>query len=189
MKPSTEPTFSPRGKAAALAAGIALTFAAPAVADEKDWSKASDIGRGALVIAAIGLPAASGDGPGAFQAVGSVGSAFALTAALKETFPETRPDGSDRRSFPSSHASTSFAAAATLQNRHGWEVGIPAQLVAGLVGLARVEADKHYWHDVIVGAAIGEAAGFLITTRSDSNVRVLRWGDTKGGGVIVAARF
>ncbi len=189
MKLGTKVLTGWRSKGAAMAAGLTLTFATPAVADERDWGNASDIGRDALVIAAIGLPAVSGDGTGALQAAGSVGSAFAITAALKETIQETRPDGSNRRSFPSGHTSTSFAAAATLQNRHGWQVGIPAQLLAGFVGLARVEADKHYWHDVIVGAAIGEAAGFLITTRSDSHVRVLPWGDTKGGGVVVAARF
>ncbi len=178
-----------RGPVAALAAGLSLLAASPALADEKGWDDASDIGRNALVIAALGLPAVQGVGTGALQAAGSLGATFAITYGLKETIHETRPDGSDRKSFPSGHTSASFAAAATLHNRYGWQVGIPAQLVAGFVGLARVEADKHYWHDVIVGAAIGEAAGFLITSQKDSNVRVLPWGDTKGGGVVVAARF
>lgn len=100
-----------------------------------------------------------------------------------------RPDGSDRRSFPSSHTATSFAAAASLQNRYGWQLGVPAQLVAAFVGLARVKADKHHWYDVIAGAAIGEASVFLITTRHDANVRILPWGDSKGGGVAMAMRF
>src|SRR3546814_3471276 len=45
---------------------------------------------------------------------------------LKEVFPSRRPDGSDDKSFPSGHTSTSFAAAATLHNRYGWEAGLPA---------------------------------------------------------------
>src|SRR3546814_3323555 len=79
--------------------------------------------------------------------------------------------------------------AATLQNRYGWKVGVPAQIVAAFVGLSRVEARKHHVHDVLVGAAIGEASGFLITRRANDRIQVFPWGDTKGGGVAVTMRF
>lgn len=108
---------------------------------------------------------------------------------MKEAFPERRPDGGDNKSFPSGHTSMSFAAAATLQNRYGWKVGLPAQIVAGFVALSRVESRKHHVHDVLVGAAIGEASGFLITRRADDRVQVFPWGGTKGGGVSVSLRF
>src|SRR5439155_24240523 len=103
----------------------------------------------------------------------SMGSAFLLTAGLKEAFPEWRPDHSDRKSFPSGHTSISFAAAASLQNRYGWKVGLPAQLVATFVGVSRIEARKHHWYDVAVGAGVGDASGFLLISRHDSKVRVL----------------
>lgn len=103
------------------------------------------------------------DWRGDLQAGGGVGAAFLVTEALKRTFRETRPDRSDRRSFPSGHASASFAAAASLQNRYGWQVGVPTQLLAGFVGVSRMEARKHHWYDVVVGAGIGEASGFLLT--------------------------
>jgi len=169
---------------------LGASVATPAAArDERAWDHASSIGRDALVAVALGLPIAKGDWNGALQAGGSMGASLLVTAGLKETFPERRPDGSDRKSFPSGHTSTAFAAAATLQNRYGWQVGVPAQLVAAFVGLSRVQARKHHWYDAVAGAAIGEASGFLITSRADGNVRVLPWGDAHGGGATVAMRF
>jgi membrane-associated phospholipid phosphatase len=169
---------------------VAVAAPQPAfAADEADWGTASSIARDGLVLAALGLPALKGDWQGDLQAAASMGSAGALTFGLKETFPETRPDLSDRKSFPSGHTSVSFAAAATLQNRYGWEVGIPAQIVAGFVGLARVQARKHHWHDVAVGAAIGEASGFLLTSKRSDRIRILPWGDTQAAGFTVASRF
>lgn len=174
---------------ASIITTISLFASGTAHASDKGWREASNIGRGALVIGALAFPAAQGDWTGTLQAGGSVGAATLLSLGLKDAFPEMRPDGSDRKSFPSSHTATSFAAAASLQNRYGWQVGGAAQLVAAFVGLARVKADKHHWYDVVAGAAIGEASGFLITTRRDANVRILPWGDSKGGGVAMAMRF
>ncbi|HEX8448930.1 MAG TPA: phosphatase PAP2 family protein [Allosphingosinicella sp.] len=171
-----------------IAAGSILAGAAsPAWAN--GWDDSSTAGEAALVAAAIGLPAAKGDGEGALQAGGSLAASFAVTEGLKRLVDERRPDGSDRRSFPSGHTSASFAAAATLHRRYGWKVGLPATVLAGFVGVARVEARKHFWHDVVAGAAIGEAAGFLITSRRDSRVQLVPWGDSGSGGVSTAMRF
>jgi len=173
---------------------VATTLAVAPVAaqakNEKAWGTASDVGVAALSIVALGVPIAQSDKAGAFQAVGSIGASALLTTGLKETFPELRPDGSDRKSFPSGHTSTAFAAAATLFNRQGASVGIPAMLVASFVGVARVQADKHHWYDVVVGAGIGTASGFLITNRrSERQALILPWGDSKSAGVSVAMRF
>lgn len=169
---------------------IALTICTPAAnANERDWDRASSIARDALVVVAVGLPAVKGDWNGSLQAAGSIGATAGVTWALKETFPETRPDGSDRKSFPSGHTSVAFAAAASLAERQGWDVGIPAHLAAAFVGFARVKADKHHWYDAVVGAAIGEAAGLLITRKPRENIAVIPWGDTRGGGVSFAMRF
>ena len=166
-----------------------LLAATPAHAGKDDWATASDIGRGALVVTALGLPAVQGDWKGTKQAAFSLGATYALTTGLKHVIKEERPDGSNDKSFPSGHTSSSFAAAATLHKRHGWEVGIPAHLVAAFVGVARVKADKHFVHDVIAGAAIGEAAGWLLTSRKNDQVQWLPWADSRGGGLTVAARF
>ena len=171
------------------AVAAALLLAAPAHASDKDWATASDIGRDALVVTALGLPAVQGDWQGTKQAAFSMGAAFAVTSGLKLVIEEERPDESNDKSFPSGHTSVSFAAAATLHKRYGWEIGLPAHVVATFVGVARVKADKHFVHDVIAGAAIGEASGWLLTDRKNDRVQWLPWGDAHSGGVTVAMRF
>jgi membrane-associated phospholipid phosphatase len=170
-------------------AAAIVASSSPALASDKGWDDASRIGEVALVGTALGLPSVQGDWNGTLQAGGSIGAAWLATEGLKEAFPETRPDGSDRRSFPSGHASLSFAAAATMQNRYGWQVGLPATVLAAFVGYARVRAERHHWYDVVAGAAIGEASGFLITRQHDRDVRVLPWGDTHGGGIAMGFAF
>ena len=158
--------------------------------NEKAWTTASDVGVAGLSLAALGLPIAQSDTQGAFQAAGSLGAAALITTGLKYTFPELRPDGSDRKSFPSGHTSAAFAAAATLYSRQGADIGVPAMLAASFVGLARVQADKHHWYDVVIGAGIGSASGFLITRkRSQREALVLPWGGSISAGVSVAMRF
>jgi membrane-associated phospholipid phosphatase len=173
-----------------VATALAASPIAAQAKHEKTWGTASDVGVAALSIAALGVPIVMGDKQGAFQAAGSIGASALVTTGLKEVFPELRPDGSDRKSFPSGHTSTAFAAAATLFNRQGASVGIPAMMVASFVGVARVQADKHHWYDVVVGAGIGTASGFLITNhRSERQALIMPWGDSKSAGVSVAMHF
>ena len=143
----------------AILAALPLVLASPALAEPRaDWARASDWGRTGVAVVSLGLPAVDGDWRGARQTLLAMGGTILVTGALKYTVRERRPDGSDRLSFPSGHTSLSFAAAASLGQRYGVKAGIPAHLVAGFVGLARVKADKHYWHDVAVGAVkIGRA--------------------------------
>ena len=160
-----------------------------ASAGDAGWATASDVGRDVLVVAALGLPTAKGDWNGLAEAGGSLALAGGTTYLLKQAIDERRPDGSDNNSFPSGHTSISFASAATLEKRYGWQVGAPAFAVASFVGVARVEARKHYWYDVVAGAALGTASGFLITDKLNDRVRLVPWGDPTGGGVTVAVRF
>jgi membrane-associated phospholipid phosphatase len=175
---------------AAFVAAFCVAAPQPGLASAKGWDTASSIGAYGLSAVAIGLPLAKHDGKGALQAGGSLAAAQIVTIGLKEAFPEVRPDGSDRKSFPSGHTSQSFAAAATLYNREGASIGIPAMLVATFVGVARVKADKHHWYDCVAGAGIGLAAGFVIThRRTQAQSALIPWGDSHGGGITYAARF
>ncbi len=169
----------------------ALAFIPAAYAkNEASWATASDIGAYGLTAVAIGLPVVQKDSPGALQAAGSIAAATLISTGLKYTFPELRPDGSNRRSFPSGHTSLAFAAASSLYRRQGASIGIPAFAVATFVGVARVQADKHHWYDAVAGAGIGLAAGLLITNhRPDQRTALVPWGDTKGGGISFAMRF
>lgn len=171
------------------AAGAIFLAAAPAHASDKTWDDIGTVGEYTLVAAALGIPAVQGDWQGDLQAAGSIGVASLAAFGLKEAFPKTRPDGSDDKSFPSGHTSVSFAAAATLTNRYGWKVGLPAHALAAFVGASRVEARKHFVVDVLAGAAIGELSGFLITSRLNDNVMIVPWADSHGGGILLTARF
>jgi len=171
-----------------LPACALVVIEAPAHAGN-GWSTASNVGRDGLVIVAFGLPAVQGDWQGTKQAAFSIGSTALVTTGLKEVVSEERPDESNDHSFPSGHTSVSFAAAATLYKRQGWQVGIPAHLVAAFVGVARVKADKHFVHDVIAGAVIGEGAGWLLTSKKDEKVQWVPWADAHGAGVTIAERF
>ncbi|RMG43762.1 MAG: phosphatase PAP2 family protein [Acidobacteria bacterium] len=91
-------------------------------------------------------------------------TATSLTAGLKRATRRRRPDGSDRESFPSGHASRAFAYAAAgrvdLEESAlppGWRCALGAGLTALAAGTAwaRVEAGVHFPTDVLAGAALG----------------------------------
>lgn len=173
-----------------LGSGLLLSLVAqPACASKKGWATASDIGTYGLAAAALGLPLVHDDGKGALEAAFSLGAAEGAAQLLKAAIPETRPDGSNRKSFPSGHTALAFAGAATIQQREGWVAAIPAYAVAAFVGVARVEARKHHWYDCVAGAAIGETTGLLLTRQRDRAEALVPWGDSQGGGVSFAARF
>lgn len=167
----------------------ALFYPATSQASDRGWDRASSIARDALVAAAIGGPAVQRDWHGDVETVESMAIAGGTTFALKELVHERRPDGSDNNSFPSGHTSISFAAAASLEKRFGWHTGLPAFLVASFVGVGRVEADKHFVHDVLAGAAIGTLSGALLTSRHDDGVQLTPWTAHHGGGVSLSTRF
>ena len=153
--------------------GIGLSIAAAlglgsigTASQAQNWSALSD----AL---AVGLPAVAAvttlqraDTEGAQQGALTVGTTLLATEILKRTIHEERPDRSDKRSFPSGHTAVAFASASYLDHRYGaagpvdptWLYG-----VAALTGIARVQADKHHWQDVIAGGALGWAAGRWLT--------------------------
>jgi hypothetical protein len=171
------------------AASIAsIGFCSPALADERDWQRASDVGAYGLMAFSIGLPVMKKDKHGVFQASGSLLATSVVTEAMKEAFPKTRPDRSDRKSFPSGHTSRSLSSAATIYNRYGAKNGIPAFAVASLVGAARYEGRKQNWSDVPTGAALSTASGLLIKHKRPTETKsaLMPRGDTKSAGISFA---
>jgi membrane-associated phospholipid phosphatase len=78
---------------------------------------------------------------------------------FKKAVSRTRPDGSNRLSFPSGHSSSAFALATVAERHYGWKVGVPSYLAASAIGFSRIERNRHYLSDVLAGATLGIIAG------------------------------
>lgn len=81
------------------------------------------------------------------------------TLALKVAVRRTRPDGGNY-SFPSGHASRSFAVATALTTLHGPVAAVPSYLIAGLISFSRLDSHAHYLSDVVFGSALGASIGW-----------------------------
>ena len=115
-----------------------------------------------LPTTAAGLTLGYKDGTGALQLGESAALTLGVTYALKYGINETRPNGGSQ-SFPSGHASISFASAEFMRKRYGWEYGLPAYAAASFVAYSRVEAGEHHPQDVVAGAAIGIISSYIFT--------------------------
>jgi membrane-associated phospholipid phosphatase len=102
-----------------------------------------------------------------------------VTGVLKVGFNRERPnkpEGSGSfwgggRSFPSGHATATFAFATVVARRYRDKplIGISAYGVATAVSVARVGGLNHYPSDVLVGATIGTLVGrFVLHQRSQN---------------------
>jgi membrane-associated phospholipid phosphatase len=94
-----------------------------------------------------------------------------FTQSIKSFSGRERPDGSNEKSFPSGHTSTA-AVNAALTNRNleyfYFDPHLESSLKFGMnaltlaTGWARIEADKHYPIDILMGAALGNFFGVFI---------------------------
>jgi membrane-associated phospholipid phosphatase len=131
-----------------------------------------------------------------------------VTTALKTSVGRYRPEEtaatwhaqpfSGHISFPSGHATQTFALAAVIAGhyRQPW-VRVTAFLVAGSVGLARIHLNKHYASDIVAGALIGTAVGGTVVSlgeRRRAKSSSARFAITpvflrRGGALRVSAAF
>lgn len=140
---------------------------------QSSWELLSDVGAYGLVTTAFVVPVIHKDWEGVQQTALSIGTAGGIGLISKSLIDAERPDKSNNNSFPSNHSASAFSAATNLHIRYGWKYGFPAYGVAGLVAIGRVEADKHYWQDVIAGAVIGIGSAWIFTEKLDSNIQFL----------------
>jgi len=83
------------------------------------------------------------------------------TTSLKLMINERRPGfPEDKSSFPSGHASMSFAFASVVAARHGWFYGSLAYGLGTYISVSRINDDWHYLHDVLIGMGIGASYGW-----------------------------
>jgi len=144
-----------------LMIGILLLLASPLRADQ--IRTAGDYLQIGIPAYAIGRAVGDRDHEGLRQMGNGFLTNTLTTGVLKETTLQLRPDGGDRRSFPSGHTSAAFQGAAFVHRRYGLEEAWPLYAGATFVGYSRVHARRHYWRDVIAGAAVGIGSSWLMT--------------------------
>ena len=103
---------------------------------------------------------------------------------LKHAVSRPRPDGYPR-SFPSGHATGTFAAATVIHRHFGWQGAVPAYTAAVLISGARLQANSHYPTDIILGAAVGILSGRAATFDLGKRNMSLSPGVTRDGGFIM----
>ena len=93
-------------------------------------------------------------------------SAYGLTAlstvAIKGVTNTSRPTTQFQNGhygFPSYHAASTFTIAAVIEEYYGWQAGLPAYAVAGLVGWSRIDQREHDLSDVLFGSVLGFVIG------------------------------
>lgn len=93
-------------------------------------------------------------------------SAYAITSittvSIKAVTNTDRPttqfqDG--HYGFPSFHTASTFSMAAVIDEYYGWPAGVPAYVLAGLVGWSRIDQREHDLSDVLFGSLLGFVIG------------------------------
>jgi membrane-associated phospholipid phosphatase len=109
-----------------------------------------------------------------------------VTYGIKESVRRQRPDKSGGFSFPSGHASVTFATATVLERHLGWHA-LPAYLVASYVAASRLHENRHFISDVVFGAAVGAVCG-RTTTRHGRDKWTMMPVARPGGVAIMVSR-
>ena len=90
-----------------------------------------------------------------------------LTSAARLGFNYTswgkRPNG-DGYGFPSGHVAFAASGASFLQERYGWEYGVPAWMLTGYVAWVRVDNGNHHWRDVVASSVLAYGVAKLFVT-------------------------
>jgi membrane-associated phospholipid phosphatase len=84
-----------------------------------------------------------------------------VTVGLKGIRDNETPNGKSW-AWPSGHTSSSFTVAAVLDEFYGPKVGIPAYVLASLVGYRMADTGDHWASDVVFGATLGWVVGHTI---------------------------
>ncbi len=171
-----------------LLMGLPVMTSTAAKADElTDYGDVAQYGIPAL---ALFVSASKKDTEGMIQLGLTFGVATGVTGGIKRLADVERPNGGTH-SFPSGHMTNAMSGASYLHYRYGWKYGLPAYLMAGVVGLSRVKAQAHRWEDVLAGAAIANLTAYLLTDRFNENVVLVPVFNSKEKiyGIRIGARF
>ena len=121
----------------------------------------------AIPVAGIATAYLKDDGEGEKQWLRNLLANQLLNSAARLGFNYTslgkRPDGTGY-GFPSGHVAFAGSGAAFLEERYGWEYGVPAWLATGFVAYVRVDNRDHHWRDVVAASALSYGVGKLFVT-------------------------
>ncbi|MFT5237022.1 MAG: membrane-associated phospholipid phosphatase [Flavobacteriaceae bacterium] len=118
----------------------------------------------ALPVASLTSTFIIGDAKGRWQFTKGFLLSGGVTFGIKMLVDKSRPDKSNKNSFPSGHTSISFHSAAFIHHRYGITYAIPAYALASFTGLTRIYGEKHDGFDVLIGAVIGIGSAYLFTS-------------------------
>ena len=111
----------------------------------------------------------------------------ALTQGIKHAVHRDRPTG-ECCSFPSGHASVTFATASVLERHLGYRGAWPTLAIAAYVATSRLHDNRHFLSDVLFGSALGIATGWTVVGRHGRSDYALLPVPVKGGVMISLAR-
>jgi membrane-associated phospholipid phosphatase len=121
----------------------------------------------ALPVAALAIAYFKDDAEGEKQWLRNVLANQLLTSVARVGFNYTswgeRPTGNGY-GFPSGHVAFAASGASFLQERYGWEYGVPAWLLTGYVSWVRVENGDHHWRDVVASSVLAYGVAKLFVT-------------------------
>lgn len=131
----------------------AAVYGGGALADSPKWQETGEmLGEAALLADASG-----------YLLKGAIGRGRPTVTSDKGSFRPLQ-FRSDYDSMPSLHTASSFAMASVMA---ATSESIPAKLLyytaASFVGFSRIYQDKHWTSDVVLGAALGELCGRVVT--------------------------
>jgi membrane-associated phospholipid phosphatase len=118
---------------------------------------------------ALGLAMNEDDYEGIKQLGYSFVSAQITVYGLKNVVEEKRPQGNGDGSFPSGHTTGAFSGAAFIHKRYGFKKAIIPYTLSAFVGYSRIQAKKHWTHDVICGALISYLYAYLFVDNITNN--------------------
>ncbi len=95
-----------------------------------------------------------------------------LVEGIKVAGRRERPDASDRYSFPSGHAASSFMIATVTAHYYGWRAGVLGYAAASFIAASRSRENKHWASDLAAGATIGYIVGSTVSRRTGLSLRI-----------------
>jgi len=160
-----------------LMLGIAMVlswvFPVAGSAEDSDLTTFGDIMQIALPAAGLAGTFIADDPEGRCQWAKAAGGTIATVHVWKVAADKTRPDAVGSGSFPSGHTAGAFSGAAFIDSRYGHWWGIPAYLCAIVTGYSRVNADAHFWNDVVAGASTAMMFNWYFTSPYSERVSLM----------------